>query len=98
MAKCHVRFIYKRNAFLIILEAILRFWLKKSSFSTGFIRVFATRFWFLRNLVFIGFIRLFDMVECHVEFIYKRNVLIIFDAILRFWLKKSSYSTGFIRF
>ena len=25
MAKCHVRFIYKRNAFLIIFEAILRF-------------------------------------------------------------------------
>ena len=44
MAECHVKFIYKRNAFLIIFEAILRFWLKKSSFSTGFIRVFATRF------------------------------------------------------
>ena len=40
MVKCHVRFIYKRNAFLIILEAFLRFGLKKSSFSTGFIRVF----------------------------------------------------------
>ena len=25
MAECHVRFIYKRNAFLIILEAKLRF-------------------------------------------------------------------------
>ena len=25
MAECHVRFIYKRNAFLIILEALLRF-------------------------------------------------------------------------
>ena len=44
MAECHVEFIYKRNAFLIIFEAILRFWLKKSSFSTGFIRFWALVF------------------------------------------------------
>ena len=55
MAECHVKFIYKRNAFLIIFDAILRFWLKKSSFSTGFIRVSATRFWLLRNRVFRWF-------------------------------------------
>ncbi len=40
MAECHVEFIYKRNAFLIISETIFRFWLKKVSFSTGFIRLF----------------------------------------------------------
>ena len=73
IAECRVCFIYKRNAFLIILEAFLRFRLKKSSFSTGFIRVSATRFWLLRNPVFVGFIKLCDMAECHVEFIYKRS-------------------------
>ena len=51
-AECHVRFIYKRNAFLIILEAFLRFRLENHKFDTGFIRVFASRFWLLRNLVF----------------------------------------------
>ena len=40
MAKCHVRFIYKPNAFLIILEAISRFWLDFHQFETGFIRFF----------------------------------------------------------
>ena len=44
MVECHVEFIYKRNAFVIIFEAILRFGLRKYSFPTGFIRVFATRF------------------------------------------------------
>ena len=74
-------------------------WLRKSSFSTCFIRVSATRFWRLRNLVFVGFIRFSDMAECHVGFIYKRNAFsIIFEAILRFWLQKSSFSTGFIRY
>ena len=47
------------NAFLIISESIFVFWLQKSSFSTGFIRVFATRFWFLRNLVFQWFYKAF---------------------------------------
>ena len=55
MAECHVEFIYKRNAFLIISDAILRFWLKRSSFSTGFIRVSATRFWLLRYRVSLLF-------------------------------------------
>ena len=35
----HVRFIYKPNAFLIILDAILRFRLANHQFETGFIRV-----------------------------------------------------------
>ena len=73
MVKCHVRFIYKRNAFLIILEAFLRLPLGNHQFYTGFIRVFATRFWFLRNLVFRWFYKVFDLAECHVLFIYKRN-------------------------
>ena len=44
MAEWHVGMIYKRNAFLIIFDAILRFWLKKSSYSTGFIRFWALVF------------------------------------------------------
>ncbi len=44
MAKCHVRFIYKRNAFLIVSEALLRSRLGNHQFDTGFIRVSATRF------------------------------------------------------
>ena len=46
---------------------------QKVFISTGFIRVFATRFSLSRNPVFVSFIRLFDMAECHVGFIYKRN-------------------------
>ena len=59
MAGYHVRFIYKRNAFWIILDALLRFRPKKYSFPTGFIRVLATRFWFLRNIVFHWFYKAF---------------------------------------
>ena len=63
MAGGYVEFIYKRNAFLIIFDAILRFWLKKSSFPTGFIRVSATRFWLLRNRVFRWFYKGFRRFE-----------------------------------
>ena len=49
MAECHVRFIYKPNAFLIILEAILRFGLQNDQYSTGFIRYFDPLFWMLQN-------------------------------------------------
>ena len=59
MAECHVRFIYKRNAFLIILEANLRFWLQKSSFSTGFIRVSVTRFFTFEKPRFRWFYKAF---------------------------------------
>ena len=69
--------IYKRNAFLNILEAFLRFRRENYQFDTGFIRVYATRFWLLRNLVFVSFIRFFDMAECRVRFIYKRNAFVI---------------------
>ena len=64
------------------LEALLRFWLKRSSSSTGFIRVSAARFWLLRNLVFVSFISLSDMMECHVDFIYRRNAFWLFPMIL----------------
>ena len=39
-AGCHVSFIYKPNAFLIILEPLLRFGLKNYQISSGFIRYF----------------------------------------------------------
>ena len=39
MAKCHVVYSEKPNAFLIILEAILRFGLQNDQNSSGFIRV-----------------------------------------------------------
>ena len=52
MAECHVRYIYKPNAFLIILEAFLRFWLENHQFETGFIRVLHKPIWLLRNRVF----------------------------------------------
>ncbi len=42
MVECRVRFIYKPNAFLIILEVILRFGLQNHQSSTGFIRYFST--------------------------------------------------------
>ena len=38
MAECHVVYSEKPNAFLIILEAILRFGLQNDQISTGFIR------------------------------------------------------------
>ena len=66
--------------------------------STGFIRVSATRLWHLRNLVFVCFIRLFDMAECHVEFIYKRNAFDRLRGHFAILLQTSPISTGLIRF
>ena len=60
MAECRVRFIYKRNAFLIILEAFLRFRLKKSSFSTGFIRFSEDDFPIAQNIVLVTVSMIFD--------------------------------------
>ena len=38
-----------------------------------------------------GFIRFLDMVDCPMRFIYKRNAFcMLFDAIFRKWLQKSS--------
>ncbi len=44
MAECHVVYSEKPNAFLIILEAILRFGLENYPNSTGFIRYFEQLF------------------------------------------------------
>ncbi len=49
MSTRHVRFIYKPNAFLIILEAILRFGPQNDQYSTGFIRYFDQLFSMLQN-------------------------------------------------
>ena len=49
MVECHVEFIYKRNAFLIILEAILRFGPQINQNSTGFIRYFYQLYRMLQN-------------------------------------------------
>ena len=49
MVKCHVVYSEKPNAFLIILEAILRFGLQNDQNSTGFIRYFDQLFSTLQN-------------------------------------------------
>ncbi len=49
MVGCHVEFIYKRNAFLIILEANLRFGPQNDQNPTGFIRYFYLLFSMLQN-------------------------------------------------
>ncbi len=48
-AECHVVYSEKPNAFLIILEAILRFGLQNDQSSTGFIRYFDQLFSMLQN-------------------------------------------------
>ena len=53
MAECHVVYSEKPNAFLIILEAILRFGLQNDQISTGFIRYFDQLFWLLQNVVLL---------------------------------------------
>ena len=49
MVKCHVVYSEKPNAFLIILDAILRFGLQNDQSSTGFIRCFDQPFSMLQN-------------------------------------------------
>ena len=63
MAQRHVRFIYKPNAFLIILEALLWFWLGNHQFETGFIRVLHKQKWPWGNLVFRWFYKVFRRSE-----------------------------------
>ena len=53
MAECHVVYSEKPNAFLIILEAFLRFGLQNHQNSTGFIRYFDQPFWKLQNVVLL---------------------------------------------
>ena len=98
----------RRNAMWFIVENLmlfLSFWKPFCDFgskvfiSDRFYKGFRNAFLAFEDLVFVGFIRLFDMAECHVEFIYKRNAfLIISDAILRFGLPNDWNSTGFIRY
>ena len=45
-------FEWKPNAFLMILEAVLRFWLQNDHNSTGFIRYSHQLFWMLQTLIF----------------------------------------------
>ena len=49
MAECHVPFIYKPNAFLILLGAFLRFGHRNPQSSTGFIRYFDQLFGMLQK-------------------------------------------------
>ena len=49
LARCHVSFIYKPHAFLIILEPNLRFGLGNHQNSSGFIRYFDQLFLMLQN-------------------------------------------------
>ena len=49
MMKCHVVYSEKPNAFLMMLEAILRFGLQNDQNSSGFIRYFDQRFSTLGN-------------------------------------------------
>ena len=49
MAECHVVYSGKPNAFLIIVDSILRFGLQNEQNSTGFIRYFDQLFSMLQN-------------------------------------------------
>ena len=84
MAGCHVRFIYKPNAFLIILEPILRFWLQNHQNSPGLIRYFDQLFWTLQNVVLPT---VFDVLQSHETpptFTEKPNAFLIhFGSILQ---------------
>jgi len=53
MAETHVVHSEKPNAFLIILEAFLRFGHQNDQNSTGFIRYFDVLFWMLQNVVLL---------------------------------------------
>ena len=96
MAKCHVRFIYKPNAFLIILGAFLRSGLQNHQYSTGFIRYFDQLFWMLQNglgpMLFLTFRRVAKRLPLLVENLML--FLIILEAILRFRLQNDQDSTG----
>ena len=70
----------------------------KSSFSTGFIRVSATRFCILRNRVFYWFYKVFRRSGNALRRISLGNAFwIILGAVFDKWAPKSSFPTGFIR-
>ena len=86
------------NVFLIILRVIFEKGAPKSPFSTGFIRVSATRFCFLRNRVFHWFYKVFRRSANALRKPSLGNAfLIILRVICGKGAPKSSFSTGFIR-
>ena len=89
----------KRNAFFIILEAILRCGLRNDPNSTGFIRYFDQLFPTLENALGPMIFDILRGRETPSTFSEKRNAfLIILEAILRFGLQNDWNSTGFIRY
>ena len=80
MVDCHVRFIYKPNAFLMILEPILRFWLQNHQNSTGFIRYFDQLFRMLQNA--LGPIRFWSFAKSSnaINFYWKHNAFDTFGG------------------
>ena len=86
------------NAFLIISEPIFDFWLQKSQYSTGFIRVSATRFCIWENSKFDRFYKVFRRFGIVLRKPSLGNAFsIISEPIFDFGLQKSQFSTGFIR-
>jgi hypothetical protein len=80
------------------LGAILENGAPKSSFSTGFIRVVATRFCMSRNRVFYWFYKVFRRSENALRKPSLGNAFwIILRAVFEKGAPKSSFSTGFIR-
>ena len=65
MAETHVVHSEKHNAFLIILEAFLRFGHQNDQNSTGFIRYFDALFWMLQNVVLLTVFHVSEMQETH---------------------------------
>ena len=91
MAKSHVTFSEKPNAFLIILGAILRFGPQIHQNSTGFIRYFEQLFWMLQ--IALGPMLFFEISQSRQSsstFSGNPNAfLILLRAISRFGSKKS---------
>ncbi len=69
LARCHVSFIYKPNAFLIILGSILRFGLQNHQNTSVFIRYFDQQIWMLQNalgpMLFWCFAKSLNVINFH---------------------------------
>ena len=79
MAECHVIDSEKPNAFLIILEVILRFGLEKHQETTGSIRYFYQLFWMLPNTVLLT---VFDVSQSRKTHSFLLENLMLFGT---FW-------------
>ena len=75
MVQCHVVYSEKPNAFLITLEAILRFGLQNNQNSTGFIRYFAQQFPTLQNALGPMFFLTFRVVVERHQLLVKNLML-----------------------